>query len=78
MSKYGVDWPTEPGDIIREALREYVGDGEGADELVLADYLAEIARAISLQGEYVRYAYGDFEVFSVPVYVIEEVMAEHG
>lgn len=77
MSKYGVDWPTEPEAIIREALREYVGDGEGADELVLADYLAGLVRAISMHGEYVRYEYGDFVVFSVPVYVIEEVMADH-
>lgn len=69
---------SEPGDIIREALREYVGDGEGADELVLADYLAEIARAISLQGEYVTYPEGDFEVYSVPVFVVEEVLANRG
>ena len=36
------EWPTEPTDIIREALREYVGDGDGADEAVLAAHDAEI------------------------------------
>lgn len=29
------DWPTDPTQIIREALREYVSDGDGADEAVL-------------------------------------------
>ena len=37
------EWPTDPTDIIREALREYVGDGDGADEAVLAAHDAEVA-----------------------------------
>jgi len=36
------DWPTKPEDIIREALREYVGDGDGADEAVLAAYTRKV------------------------------------
>lgn len=52
VSKYGVDWPTEPEAIIREALREFVGDGEGADELVLTDYLDGIAQRIEVAAEY--------------------------
>lgn len=36
------EWPTEPTDIIREALREYVGDGDGADEAVLSAHDAEV------------------------------------
>lgn len=78
MNKYGLDWPNEPGEIIREALREYVGDGEGADELVLADYHADLMRAVAMHGEHVTYEGGDFEVYSVPVYVVEEVLADHG
>jgi hypothetical protein len=37
------DWPTEPTDIIREALREYVGDGDGADLDVLAAHDRAVA-----------------------------------
>lgn len=31
-------------DTIKEALREYVGDGDGADEQVLAEHDAQVAR----------------------------------
>lgn len=31
-------WPHDPEGIVREALREYVGDGDGEDENVLAAY----------------------------------------
>lgn len=31
-------------DTVKEALREYVGDGDGADEQVLAEHDAEVAR----------------------------------
>ena len=41
-----------PGDIIREALREYVGDGEGADEGVLFDFLDGIATHLEELAEY--------------------------
>lgn len=30
-------------DTIKEALREYVGDGDGADEQVLAEHDAQVA-----------------------------------
>jgi hypothetical protein len=29
-------WPHDPTKIVKEALREYVGDGDGEDERVLA------------------------------------------
>lgn len=31
-------------DTVKEALREYVGDGDGADERVLREHDAEVAR----------------------------------
>jgi hypothetical protein len=31
-------------DTIKEALREFVGDGDGADEKVLAEHDAEVTR----------------------------------
>lgn len=31
-------------ETIRKALREYVGDGDGADESVLSAYLTEVQR----------------------------------
>lgn len=31
------EWPTDPKDIVKEALREYVGDGDGEDERVLSE-----------------------------------------
>lgn len=31
-------WPHDPAGIVKEALREFVGDGEGEDERVLAAY----------------------------------------
>lgn len=31
-------------DTVKEALREYVGDGDGADEKVLAEHNAEVIR----------------------------------
>lgn len=40
---YGITWPTEPAEIVQEALCEYVGDGDGADEAVLAAYDAHVA-----------------------------------
>lgn len=30
-------------DTVKEALREYVGDGDGADEKVLAEHDAQVA-----------------------------------
>ena len=43
------DWPTTPADIIHEALREYVGDGDGADEKVLADFKAKLRAEIAAE-----------------------------
>ncbi len=31
-------WPHDPAGIVKEALRDFVGDGEGEDERVLAAY----------------------------------------
>ena len=31
-------------DTVKEALREYVGDGDGADEQVLSEHDAQVAR----------------------------------
>lgn len=31
-------WPHDPAGIVREALRDFVGDGDGEDERVLAAY----------------------------------------
>lgn len=31
-------WPTDAVGIVQEAVREFVGDGEGRDEQVLAEY----------------------------------------
>lgn len=33
-------------EVIKEALREYVGDGDGADEQVLADHDESVRRAV--------------------------------
>ena len=50
------EWPTDPTDIIQEALREYVGDGDGADEAVLAAHDAEVkAEARSLAAASARF-----------------------
>ena len=35
-------WPHNAADIVQEALREYVGDGDGEDERVLAVHNAQI------------------------------------
>lgn len=37
-------WPHEPTAIIREALREYVGDGEGEDEAILEAHNSQVIR----------------------------------
>lgn len=39
---YGIDWPTTPKAIVEEALREFVGDGEGVDGAVFAAFVDEI------------------------------------
>ena len=40
-----IDWPTNPTDIIHEALREYVGDG--AAEAVLAAHDAKVRTEVA-------------------------------
>ena len=35
-------WPHDAEGIIQEALREFVGDGDGEDEKVLNAYRAEV------------------------------------
>ena len=42
-----IDWPTNPTDIIHEALREYVGDGDGTDEAVLAAHDAKVRTEVA-------------------------------
>lgn len=47
-------WPGEgdPTGVIKEALREYVGDGDGADEWVLAKHDAGVvARALRAEAD---------------------------
>jgi hypothetical protein len=39
---YGISWPNTPKGIVEEALREFVGDGEGADGAVLAAFVNEV------------------------------------
>lgn len=39
---YGIDWPTTPREIVTEALREFVGDGEGVDGAVFAAFVDEV------------------------------------
>lgn len=41
------EWPTAPADIVREALRDYVGDGDGADEAVLEAYDRSVRERIA-------------------------------
>lgn len=42
VPEYFDTWPHEPTAIIREALREYVGDGEGEDEAILEAHNAQM------------------------------------
>ena len=37
-------WPHDPTQIVKEALREYVGDGDGEDERVLAAHDERVRR----------------------------------
>ena len=37
-------WPHDPEEIVKEALRDFVGDGEGEDEAVL-DAFVKVVRA---------------------------------
>lgn len=39
---YGITWPTTPRDIVAEALREYLSDGEGVDGAVFASFVNEV------------------------------------
>lgn len=36
-------WPGTPRGVVEEALREYVGDGDGMAQLILAAYDGEVA-----------------------------------
>lgn len=47
------NWPTDPTDIVKEALREYVGDGEGEDDRVLDQHNARVvSEALEAFAEY--------------------------
>lgn len=35
-------WSGTERDVIQEALREYVGDGDGEDELILSEYERQV------------------------------------
>ena len=39
-------WPHDPTQIVKEALREYVGDGDGEDERVLAAHEERVRAAV--------------------------------
>lgn len=44
------EWPAGgPVEVIKEALREYIGDGDGADERVLHQYTSEVSIATLLK-----------------------------
>lgn len=69
-------------DTIKEALREHVGDGDGADEGVLAEHDREVGRQARLDllasllsvGLYsVRYTINDYPIQAVP----KSVLLEH-
>lgn len=40
-------WPHDPTQIVKEALREYVGDGDGEDERVLAAHEKRVHERIA-------------------------------
>lgn len=40
-------WPHDPTEIVKEALREYVGDGDGEDERVLAAHEKRVRERIA-------------------------------
>lgn len=40
-------WPHDPTQIVKEALREYVGDGDGEDERVLAAHEKRVRERIA-------------------------------
>lgn len=40
-------WPHDPTKIVKEALREYVGDGDGEDERVLAAHEKRVRERIA-------------------------------
>lgn len=42
VPEYFDTWPHEPTAIIREALREYVGDGDGEDFAILEAYNSQV------------------------------------
>ena len=44
-------WPDTPEQIVREALREYVGDGEGADDAVFRHFVAATRAAVLVELE---------------------------
>lgn len=47
-----------PAEIVAEAVREYVGDGDGADEEVLASYEQQVRDRIAAQAWEEGYAEG--------------------
>ena len=51
MSERFETWPHDAEGIVREALREYVGDGDGEDEKVLTAYLEQERAAARREGQ---------------------------
>jgi len=37
-------WPHDPSEIVKEALRDYIGDGEGIDKSILAAHNTAVRR----------------------------------
>lgn len=51
MSERFEAWPHDAEGIVREALREYVSDGDGEDEKVLAAYMAGVRAVARREGQ---------------------------
>lgn len=51
ISEHFEAWPHDAEGIVREALREYVGDGDGEDEKVLAAYVDQERAAARREGQ---------------------------
>lgn len=59
-------WPHDATGIVKEALREYVGDGDGEDENVLAEHDRSVLRRIDRQAlrreiEKIAMGYDEYE-----------------
>ena len=70
-------WPHDATGIVKEALREYVGDGDGEDERVLAAHNAIVAakalRDAASERAVMQYQGLDYPVRAVPLAVLFEM-----